>query len=182
MRRIFFELCMQSSAVCQNAYKTDFEEVKNSFTQNVRQTQDALAKFAAKMERKLRNDDGTIECVYFFFNFLEFYQKYIQVNTNRLPDKCNYAIRKSIKNIFPNFCVMVSITFMDLSKKYTPSPYLFLHFCFFAYIFYEFSNWIYHFLHFFFFFAFLPFFAFLFFCMNIEIEHSKKKVGGWGVC
>ena len=113
-----FQLCMQSSAVCQNAYKTDFEEVKNSFTQNVRQTQDALTKFAAKMERKLRNDDGTIECVYFFFNFLEFYQKYIQVNTNRLPDKCNYAIRESLENIFPNFFVIVSITFMDFSKKY----------------------------------------------------------------
>ena len=54
---------IQSSAICPNAYRSNFEEVKNSFTHNVRQTQDALAKFAAKMERKLRgnSDDGTIE-------------------------------------------------------------------------------------------------------------------------
>ena len=52
---------INSAAVCSNAYKSEFEEVKNTYTNNVRDSQDALARFAAKMEKKLRNEDGTIE-------------------------------------------------------------------------------------------------------------------------
>ena len=52
---------INSAAVCSNAYRSEFEEVKNSYTNNVRDSQDALARFAAKMEKKLRNEDGTIE-------------------------------------------------------------------------------------------------------------------------
>ena len=50
-------------AECNNAYRTDFEEVKLNFTTNVRYTQEALARFAGKMEKKLRPDDGTVELI-----------------------------------------------------------------------------------------------------------------------
>ena len=54
---------ISTPAVCSNAYKTDFEEVKQSYTTNVRHTQEALAKFAAKMQIKLRPDEGTVELI-----------------------------------------------------------------------------------------------------------------------
>jgi hypothetical protein len=50
-----------SAAICRNAIRTDFEEVKESAVQNFRDSQVALAKFSAKMEYKLRGADGTIK-------------------------------------------------------------------------------------------------------------------------
>lgn len=50
-----------SAAVCRNAIRTEFEEVKQAAVDNVRDSQAALAKFSAKMEFKLRGGDGTIK-------------------------------------------------------------------------------------------------------------------------
>ena len=50
-----------SAAVCRNALKTEFEEVKEAAVDNVRDSQAALAKFSAKMKYKLRGSEGTIK-------------------------------------------------------------------------------------------------------------------------
>jgi len=54
---------INSSAVCRNAIRTEFEEVKEAAVDNVRDSQSALAKFSAKMELKLRGADGTINLI-----------------------------------------------------------------------------------------------------------------------
>jgi len=54
---------ISTPAECANAYKNEFEDVKINYTANVRHTQEALARFAAKMEKKLRPDEGTVELI-----------------------------------------------------------------------------------------------------------------------
>ena len=50
-----------SAAVCRNALKTEFEEVKEAAVDNVRDSQAALAKFSAKRRYKEEGITGTIK-------------------------------------------------------------------------------------------------------------------------
>lgn len=50
-----------SPAICRNAIRSEFDEVKQIAVDNIRDSQSALAKFSAKMETKLHGNEGTIK-------------------------------------------------------------------------------------------------------------------------
>jgi len=52
-----------SPAICRNAIRSEFDEVKQIAVDNIRDSQSALAKFSAKMETKLHGNEGTINLI-----------------------------------------------------------------------------------------------------------------------